>query len=221
MPGKDFADRLTERLASLSEQVRQDHPDLTRLADAFVERLAAANAGASAPQVGDIFPDFVLPSITGELVASHDLLQGPSVVCFLRGHWCPYCTTEADAILEALPELEAAKVTVVLVTPDRPAFAAQLGGGQSSIRVLCDIDNAFSFTLGLLAIMDEETVAWLKADGDDLPRYQGNDLWSVPIPATFVLGRGSVVTDRFVDPDYRRRMPISDLLDAVKKAAAS
>ena len=51
-----------------------------------------------------------------------------------------------------------------------------------------------------------------------LPRYQGNEAWFLPIPATFVLARDGTITARFIDPDYRRRMTVEDLLAALKSA---
>jgi peroxiredoxin len=50
----------------------------------------------------------------------------------------------------------------------------------------------------------------------DLPSYQGNSSWMLPIPATFVVGRDGRIKARFVDPDYRKRMAIEDLLAALK-----
>jgi peroxiredoxin len=38
----------------------------------------------------------------------------------------------------------------------------------------------------------------------------------LPIPATFVVGRDGVVVARFVDPDFRKRMAIDDLIAALK-----
>jgi peroxiredoxin len=40
----------------------------------------------------------------------------------------------------------------------------------------------------------------------------------LPIPATFVVGRDGRVAARFVDPDYRKRMAVEDMLDAIKAA---
>lgn len=51
--------------------------------------------------------------------------------------------------------------------------------------------------------------------GRSLPDFQGNDAWLLPIPATFVVGRDGVIMRRFVDPDFRRRMDIDDLLGAL------
>ena len=50
----------------------------------------------------------------------------------------------------------------------------------------------------------------------DLPEYQGNNSWMLPIPATFVVGQDGRIKARFVDPDYRKRMAIDDLLAALK-----
>jgi peroxiredoxin len=51
--------------------------------------------------------------------------------------------------------------------------------------------------------------------GRDVPKYQGNESWVVPVPTTFVVGKDGRVKARFVDPDYRKRMAIEDLLDAL------
>ena len=48
---------------------------------------------------------------------------------------------------------------------------------------------------------------------------QGNDSWFVPVPATFVVGRDGRIVARHVDPDYRKRMEIDAVLDALKAAA--
>ena len=38
----------------------------------------------------------------------------------------------------------------------------------------------------------------------------------LPIPATFVVGRDGRIKARFVDPDYRKRMAIEELIAALK-----
>jgi peroxiredoxin len=48
--------------------------------------------------------------------------------------------------------------------------------------------------------------------------FHGNDGWVLPMPATIVVGRDGVVKARFVDPDFRKRMEIDDLLAALKNA---
>jgi peroxiredoxin len=51
----------------------------------------------------------------------------------------------------------------------------------------------------------------------NIASFQGNESWILPIPATFVVGRDGLVQARFVDPDYRKRMAIEDLIAALRK----
>jgi peroxiredoxin len=53
--------------------------------------------------------------------------------------------------------------------------------------------------------------------GHDIASFQGNESWILPIPATFVVGRDGIVKARFVDPDYRKRMAIEDLIAALRR----
>jgi len=65
-----------------------------------------------------------------------------------------------------------------------------------------------------------EVEAAMRQAGRDLPSYQGNDGWLLPIPATFVLAQNRQVVTRFIDPDYRVRMAVEDLLSALASARA-
>ena len=51
-----------------------------------------------------------------------------------------------------------------------------------------------------------------------MKHFHGNDGWVLPIPATFVVGRDGLVKARFVDPDFRKRMEVDDLIAALKSA---
>ena len=72
--------------------------------------------------------------------------------------------------------------------------------------------------------MDSLKVLWVGAEmqefmtkiGRMLPQYQGNDSWMLPIPATFVVGKDGRAKARFVDPDYRKRMTIEEVIAALK-----
>jgi len=66
---------------------------------------------------------------------------------------------------------------------------------------------------------DDEKRRAMTAAGWDISAYQGNDTWMLPIPATFVVAPDGVVKARFVDPDYRKRMAIEDILAAVRQIA--
>ncbi|MGD0530880.1 MAG: hypothetical protein ABSA62_01020 [Methyloceanibacter sp.] len=58
-----------------------------------------------------------------------------------------------------------------------------------------------------------------KGFGIDLAEFQGNGGWLLPIPATLVVGGDGRVRERFVDPDFRHRMRMEDILQAVREDA--
>src|SRR5437660_7937395 len=82
---------LRERLAGYAAASNEIFPAYGRAVDQLVERLRESGGGASAPGVGDVMPDFLLPDHDGRLVSLQALLaKGPTAVMFHRGHWCPY-----------------------------------------------------------------------------------------------------------------------------------
>jgi peroxiredoxin len=55
----------------------------------------------------------------------------------------------------------------------------------------------------------------MKGRGYHLDAFHGNDGWFLPVPATFVIGRDCRIRARFVDPDFRKRMEIDEILSAL------
>jgi peroxiredoxin len=80
------------------------------------------------------------------------------------------------------------------------------------------MDNAYAISLGVAFWMGEELKQIMLENPDwNISSFQGNDSWVLPVPATFVVDRDGKITARFVDPDFRRRMPIEELLAALRK----
>jgi peroxiredoxin len=209
---------LSERLDTFSKLARTLHPNMQEAVDRLVGRLSASSAGENAPARGDMMPSFTLPDETGRLVSLEDfLVHGPTVVVFHRGHWCPYCRINTRALAEAEESIWASGAQIVAITPDRQQFAAKFKA-DATLRcpVLTDTDNGYALSLGLAIWVGDELEALMAAAGRNLPVYQGNEAWFLPIPATFVLADDGKITARFIDPDYRKRMGVDDLLKALK-----
>jgi peroxiredoxin len=165
-------------------------------------------------------PPFHLPDETGRLLGLDGFLErGPVVVVFHRGHWCPYCRMSARALAAAQPRIAAAGGQLVAILPERAAYAARLKAqAGADYPFLSDMDNGYAMSLGLVFWMGRELARLYRANANAVSRYQGNDGWMVPLPAIFVVGRDGRVAARFVDPDYRRRMAIDDLVATVAAA---
>jgi peroxiredoxin len=211
---------LSERLQALADSVRHLSPPFADTVDRLISRLQRNDAGATAPQPGDPMPPFLLPDEQGHLVALGDLLEhGPVAVTFHRGHWCPYCRINTDALTKAQKDIAAEGGQVVAVMPDRQQFAAEFKSElQAPFPILTDLDNGYALSLNLAIWVGEEMERFISAAGWDVPKFQGNNSWILPIPATFVVGKDGHVKARFVDPDYRKRMAIEDVLAALRRA---
>jgi peroxiredoxin len=104
----------------------------------------------------------------------------------------------------------------VAIMPDRQQFISELkSAAKAPFPILTDMDNGYALSLNLAIWIGAEMQKML-ADLRDLPSFQGNDSWILPIPATFVVGTDGLIKARFVDPDFRNRMAIDDLLAALK-----
>jgi peroxiredoxin len=208
---------LSERLESFAAALRKWYPSFSETVDRLVNRLQRSGAGRHAPSLGDTMPPFLLPDDTGRLVSLEELLRkGPLALTFNRGHWCPYCRINIDALSAAQHSIALAGGQVAAVIPDRQPFATEFKNrAHGDLPILIDIDNGYAMSLGLTFwIGDEMKRAMLAADYD-VGNFQGNDAWLLPIPATFVVGRDGKIAARFVDPDFRRRMTIEGLLAAL------
>lgn len=212
---------LREQLAAVAAADAAQFPAFLQPVQTLIARLAAGDVGSSAPEVGAVMPPFALPDDTGRIISLDDLLDvGPLVVVFHRGHWCPYCRVTSAALARAQPEIAAAGGRIVTITPERQAFATRLKVSSGAIwPFLLDLDNGYALSLGLAFWMGEDLSTLYRDGGEVIPSYQGNAGWMLPIPATFVVARDGRVAARFVDPDYRNRMAIADLVDAVRSAA--
>ena len=211
---------LNERLQAFADEVRRLAPPFADAVDRLIARLQEVHAGGAAPQPGHPMPAFLLPDEEGHLVGLEDLLaKGPLAVTFHRGHWCPYCRINTSALARAHEELRNTGSQIVAIMPDRQQFAAEFKADSGApFPVLTDLDNAYALLLNLAIWMGAELETMIAAAGFDVAKYQGNDSWMVPIPATFVVGTDGRVKARFVDPDYRKRMAIEDLLAALRNA---
>lgn len=136
-----------------------------------------------------------------------------------RGHWCPYCRISTAALARAEGAIRDGGGRLVAIIPERQSYArtlrSQAGAG---FPILSDMDNGYALTLGLAFWIGADLQGLYTSIGNHMPDFHGNDAWMLPIPATFVVGRDGRVRARFVEPDYRRRMAVEDLVAAVAAA---
>ena len=220
---RDMDASLQERLRAFSEATRYLIPGYQEAVDRMVDRLTQFDAGQGAPQPGEAMPPFAMPDEKGQLVTLDDLLmKGPLAITFHRGHWCPYCRINTRALAQAQARIASDGGRLAAIMPERQQYAATFKTeGEVQYPILTDIDNGYALSLNLAIWVGEEMQQILESAGRNVSDYQGNDAWVMPIPATFIIAQDGLVKARFIDPDYRNRMAIEDLLAAIKTAQGS
>jgi peroxiredoxin len=216
----DMDASLGERLLTFAGTVRRLRPEFQNAVDELVKRLLHSDAGKNAPGPGDVMPPFLLPDDAGRLVSLEDLLRkNPVAITFHRGHWCPYCRINIRALARAQQKIDTGRGQIVAIMPERQEFAAELKSeSKVPFPILTDMDNGYAMSLNLAIWVGPALERMMENFGRKLPEYQGNDAWMLPIPATFIVGTDGRVAARFVDPDYRKRMEIEDMLAALRAA---
>ena len=173
-----------------------------------IRQLVTSGEASNALKEGVQAPDFTLPDTRGNAVSlSHLLSQGPVVVTFFRGQWCPYCHLALRAYQQAVPQLQAGRATLVAISPQtqdhNKALAEKLA---LTFALLSDEGNQVARAYGLVFTIDKVLRRAHLRVGADLPVFNGTDAWDLPMAATFLVAQSGAVHLAFVDPDFTRRL---------------
>jgi peroxiredoxin len=188
--------------------------------------LVAGGQAERALKAGDTAPAFALPDPDGVAVSSADLLsKGPVVLTFYRGVWCPYCNLDLAALEAARPDIEARGARLVAVSPQTPANSRKAQRtGKLGFPILSDAGGAVAAAFGLRWTLPEDLKLLYTGFGVDLATFNGDDSWTLPMPARYVIGRDGIIAYAEVNPDYTRRPEPEELfpaLERLRRAAAA
>ena len=184
--------------------------------------LIASGAADRALKVGDKAPDFTLNDSNGALVSSADLLaRGPLVVSFYRGVWCPYCNMDLQALQAALPEIERRGARLIAISPQTPVNSRKsVRQNALSFPILSDVRNDVAAAFGLRFALPDYLVDLYKRLRNDLPSFNGDPSWTLPMPARYVIAPDRTILYAEVNPDYTIRPEPEDMLPVIERATA-
>jgi len=184
--------------------------------------LIASGAASRALKAGDTAPSFELNDANGHPVASSTLLgQGSLVVSFYRGVWCPYCNMELQALQEALPAFRALGARLVAISPQNAVNSRKsMRSNGLDFPILSDPGNATAAAFGLRFALPGYLVDLYKDRKNDLPAFNGDTSWTLPMPGRFVIGQDGIIRYAEVNPDYTHRPEPADMLAVLRTQAA-
>jgi len=206
-----IADSQAESLPNIPQEILQTMMQAT-------ENLVASGIAGKALQVGELAPDFTLLNTRGEVVSLASLLeQGPVVLNFYRGGWCPYCNLELKALNDVLPEITALGANLVSISSNITKKSADLAvENPFGFDILSDVDNIVANQYRLVFTLADELRPIYAQFGIDLQAFDGNERFELPMPATYVLRSNGVVAVGFVHEDYTQRMEPADIIDSLE-----
>lgn len=178
------------------------------LADLINQKIEqkALKVGDSAPQLSVM--------INGQTIALADLLQnGAVVVNFFRGNWCPFCMAELKAYQAQLAESDLPLNQFLFISPQSASFNQSLVTEHGiNLQLISDSHNAIARQFGLVFQLQENIRAIYKAIGADLPAFNGDESFELPIPATYIIDPTGKITYAFVEPNYMLRAGVDEVV---------
>jgi peroxiredoxin len=186
------------------------------IADRITDGVASIDASGDAAglAVGETAPDFTLLDAVGKPVTlSKLLIDGPVVLTFYRGEWCPFCNIQLRHLEQALPSFQQRGATLVAISPQAPDHSLSLTEKYDlKFPVLADLDQAVirAYKVQFTLSGDLEDLQ-VNVFGNDPATQNADGSRSLPAPATFVIDRHGVVRAAFVNADWRVRVEPRDI----------
>lgn len=189
----------------------------------FINQLVESGIAHRALNVGDKAPDFTLPNAYGSPVTLRDRLRdGPVVLVFYRGGWCPFCNLQLHAYQKTLPELRAYQAALIGVSPQVPDESLSTAQKNAlDFDVLSDVGNSVAANYGLVFSLAPEIRRLYQQLGADLPRINGDESWTLPVTATYIIDRDSTIVWAHVNANYLERAEPQDVLQALRVLASN
>ena len=194
-------------------------PAAARMIDDAVAEVASRGVVAKAAKVGDRAELFALPDATGKIVNLEELLKnGPVVLTWYRGGWCPFCNIALRGLVEAEPRIRELGATLVALSPETPDNVAETTKADAlTFEVLSDKGNGAARSYRIVYKLPEKMSAAMKGFKLDLAKRNGDASDELPLPATYVIDRDRTIRWAFVDADFRKRAEPADVLAALRR----
>ncbi|MDM0066716.1 peroxiredoxin-like family protein [Variovorax sp. J31P207] len=189
-----------------------DHNDA---ADAVFD---ATGIGARAKRAGDLSPDATLPDASGRPVRlSDEWRKGPLVLVFYRGGWCSYCSLQLRAWRQQAGELARLGATLLAISPQTPGHSMRTAeDNEITFTVLSDSNLEAANGFELAFTLPPELVSFYGSVGTDIPVLNGNGLWVLPVPATYVIDEDGLIRFAHIEEDIRKRAEPDDVLRVIE-----
>ena len=210
---------LEQQIAAFNAQLAtQAPPQVVDQISQYINTLIASGVEKNALKVGEKAPSFTLPDALGRQVSLAGFLQqGPVVVTFYRGEWCPYCNLQLHAYQQVLPQIKELGANLIAISPQTPDHSLSMSEKHElAFPVLSDQGNQVARQFGLVYSVEEDIRTLFKSLGSDIPAFNGDESWEIPVPGTFIISQDGTIRLTYADADYTHRLEPSALLESLR-----
>ena len=121
-----------------------------------------------------------------------------------------------QAYQQILPALREKGAALVAISPELPdSSLSMVEKNKLEFPVLSDVGNQVARRYGIVFRVIDALQKPMRQLGLDLAKYNGDDSWELPIPATYVIAPDGTIKLAYVDADYRKRLEPRAILDAL------
>jgi peroxiredoxin len=197
----------------------QPNPEVLDIMHRATAELIASGQALTAKKAGDKAPGFTLKDPEGNLVSSTELLaKGSLVISFYRGVWCPFCNLELQALQAASSQIEARGARLVAISPQTGSNSRKSQrDNKLTFPILSDEKSRVAAAFGLRFSLPDYLIELYKGFKNDLPAFNDDPAWVLPMPARYVIGSDGIIAYAEVNPDYTQRPDPSELLPVLDK----
>lgn len=169
--------------------------------------------------IGDKAPNFLALDQNESRVSLKDRLkEGPVIIVFYRGEWCPHCNRHMSQIQDSLSMILDAGASVIAITPEK---------GEKIEKTVSKTDASFSIVYDENhRIMDKYKVTFKLSGwkrfiyglaGININKASGNRDSALPVPATYIIAKDGTIFASHFNRDYTERMQVIEMLEVLEE----
>jgi peroxiredoxin len=128
---------------------------------------------------------------------------------------------ELQALEAAKPKFDKLGASLIAISPQtRPNSRKSVRQNKLTFPILSDAKGEVGAAFGLRFHLPDYLIELYKGLKNDLPTFNDDPSWTLPMPARYVIDRNGTIVYAEVNPDYTHRPEPEELLPALEETTA-
>lgn len=125
---------------------------------------------------------------------------------------------ELEALAKIQNDIQAVGGSLILISPQMVPYNQAVSAEKKlKTTILSDPGNAVAAQYGIRHTLPPDLREIYLKFGLDIPAHNGDDSWTLPMPARLIIDTEGIVRYADINPDYTRRPEPEDTLAVLKE----